>query len=289
MSIHTLTPAKAATLLTCAAVIAATLACQSASSRSGQPTFASPEDAAKALIEVAKGGKLEELMKLLGPEAQPLVDASDPKTARQNRDVFVVAAAEGWRLVDDDPDSRVLVVGYESWPFPVPIVKDANRWRFDTAAGVEEVLARRIGRNELAAIRACRTYVFAQKLYARRGYDGKPAGLYATALRSDPGRRNGLYWPAVRGERRSPLGDLIADSGDGKSPFHGYRFKILAPREPKGFALVAWPATYDSTGVMTFVVNQDGIVSEKDLGADTDRVAGAMTAYDPDTTWDIVR
>jgi Protein of unknown function (DUF2950) len=286
MSIRTLTGARVVTLVACAAAVAATLSCRSASR---QQTFASPEDAAKALIEVAKRGTLDDLMKILGPDAQPLVDASDPTTARQHRDVFVVAAAEGLRLVDNGPDGRVLVVGHESWPFPVPLVKDANRWRFDTAAGIEEVMARRIGRNELAAIRACRTYVLAQKLYARRGHDGKQAGLYATVLRSDPGRHNGLYWPAARGEKRSPLGDLIADSSnEAQSPFHGYHFRILPPREPNGFALVAWPATYDATGVMTFVVNQDGLVSEKDLGPDTDRVAGAMTVYNPDKTWDKV-
>ena len=169
-------------------------------------------------------------------------------------------------------------------------MKDGNRWRFDTAAGVEEVLARRVGRNELAAIRACRTYVVAQRLYASRGHDGKPAGLYATALRSDPGRHNGLYWPVARGEKRSPLGDLIADAADdGKSPFHGYHFKILPPRDPSGFALVAWPATYDATGVMTFLVNQDGIVREKDLGSDTSGVVGAMAIYNPDDTWGAVQ
>ena len=285
MSTRLLTRSRCAIALVCVGALAAMLACRSANP--GPRTFASPEDAAKALIEVAKGGKLEELMALLGPDAQPLVDASDPKTARQHREVFVVAAAEGWQLTNNGPDGRVLVVGHESWPFPVPIVKDGNRWRFDTASGVEEVVARRIGRNELAAIRACRTYVLAQQVYARRGHDGKPAGLYATALRSDPGRQNGLYWPAARGEKRSPLGDLIADAADeGKSPFHGYHYKILAPREAKGFALVAWPATYDATGVMTFMVNQDGIVREKDLGSETSGVVGALTAYNADNTWE---
>ena len=163
-------------------------------------------------------------------------------------------------------------------------------WRFDTAAGVEEVLARRIGRNELAAIRASRTYVLAQQLYARRGHDSQPAGLYATAFRSDQGRQNGLYWPAARGEQRSPLGDLIANASDeGKSPFHGYRFRILAPQEPKGFAMIAWPARYDETGVMTFIVNQDGIVRGTDLGPDTDRKAAAISVYNPDSTWDTVQ
>ena len=277
--------ARVATVLVCMAVVAGSPAC-----RSGQPTFASPEDAAKALIDVAKKGKLEDLTTLLGPDVQQLVDTSDATTARQHREVFVVAAAEGWRLADNGPDSRMLVVGHESWPFPVPIVKAANRWRFDSSAGVEEVLNRRIGRNELAAIRACRTYVLAQRLYASRGHDGAPAGRYATALRSDPGRHNGLYWPAGRGEKRSPLGELIADAAEqGKPPFHGYQFKILPPREPNGFALVAWPATYDATGVMTFIVNQDGVVREKDLGSGTVGAVGALTADHADDTWATVQ
>jgi hypothetical protein len=288
MRLSILARTRIGAVVTCATVIIATLSCRSTSS--GQQTFASPEDAAKALITVAKRGTLDDLMKLLGPEAQPLIDASDPQIARQHRQVFVAAAAEGWRLDDNGPDGKILIVGHESWPFPVPLVKAANRWRFDTAPGVEEVLARRIGRNELAAIRACRTYVLAQRLYASRGHDGKPAGLYATALRSDPGKHNGLYWPSVRGEKRSPLGDLIAQAADeGKSPFHGYRFKILKSPDANGFALVAWPATYDSTGVMTLIVNQDGIVREKDLGPETDRTARAVNVYAVDTTWEVVQ
>ena len=278
MSSHARTRGRASAGLVCAAALVAALACQVASPVPEQRTFASPEEAVKALLQVAKDGKVEELMKLLGPDVQRLVDVSNSKTALQNREVFVVAAAEAWRLTDNGANGRVLVVGYESWPFPIPLVADAGRWRFDTAAGVEEVLARRIGRNELAVIRACRTYVYAQRVYASRGHDGKPKGLYATALRSEPGRHNGLYWPATRGESRSPLGDLIADAAEEKSSFHGYHFKILAPREQNGFALAAWPATYDGTGVMTFVVNQDGVVREKDLGSDTPRVAGTMTA-----------
>ena len=284
------TRTRAAAVLLCAAAVASMLACRSASSRSSQPTFASPDEAVKALIEVAKSGKLDRLMTLLGPEAQPLVDGSDPATARQHQEVFVVAAAEGWRLEEDGPDRRVLIVGHESWPFPAPLVKESNRWRFDGAAALEEVLARRIGRNELAAIRACRTYVLAQNLYARRGHDGKPAGLYATALRSDPGRQNGLYWPASRGEKRSPLGDLIADASDeGKSPFHGYHFRVLPPRAQSGFALIAWPASYDVTGVMTFIVNEDGVVRQQDLGSGTEAAAKAITLYNPDTKWEIVQ
>jgi hypothetical protein len=274
----------------CIVAATAASACGWISGRSGQQTYASAEDAANALIETARKGTTDDLLKIFGPDAQPLVDSADPKAQQLRRQVFVVAARESWRLVGEGADKRTLEIGHESWPFPVPIVKDGSRWRFDTAAGVEEVIARRIGRNELAAIRACRAYVLAQLLYAQRGHDGKPAGLYATAIRSDPGKQNGLYWVAARGEKRSPLGDLLADAAeDGKSPFHGYRFKILKPSQATGFALVAWPAEYDTTGVMTFVVNEDGVVREKDLGAETPKAVAAMDTYAPDSTWDAVK
>ncbi len=234
MNTRTRTRARVVAALLCAASLVATPACRSASPEPDQRTFATPEEAVKALIQVARDGKLDDLMKLLGPDGQHLVDASDSKTARQNREVFVAAAAEGWRLTDNGANGRVLVVGYESWPFPVPLVADAGKWRFDTAAGVEEVVARRIGRNELTAIRACRIFVRAQKVYASRGHDGKPKGLYATALRSDPGQHNGLYWPAVRGEARSPLGDLIADAADGKSSYLRVSLQDAGAAGPQG-------------------------------------------------------
>jgi Protein of unknown function (DUF2950) len=275
----------------CLALVA-TLSCTRAEAPSHR-TFSSPEEAAKALIETVKAGKMEELLAIFGPDGKDLVGSSDPATGRRNRDVFKVAVGEGWRLVDQGTDTKVLVVGNEQWPFPIPIVRDANGWRFDTAAGKEEVLARRIGRNELAVIDVCRTYVQAQQIYARHGHDGKPAGLYATRFVSEPGTQNGLYWPAKRGEKLSPLGDLVAKaSEEGRtlggesqpSPFHGYYFKILTEKSG-GFALVAWPAQYDASGVMTFIVDQSGVVRQKDLGTETDAVARAMTAYDPDASW----
>ena len=148
----------------------------------------------RALIEAAKAGALEDIVAIFGPDGQELVDSSDPATARRNRDVFTVAAAEAWQLVDQDGGRKVLVVGNEGWPFPVPLTKVASGWRFDTAAGKEEVLDRRIGRNELVVIRICRTYVAAQQLYAERGHDGQPAGLYAQNVpeRSGPRERTVL-------------------------------------------------------------------------------------------------
>jgi Protein of unknown function (DUF2950) len=275
--------------LTCVA-LAASAAC--ARKASQYRTFATPEDAVRALTAAVKANNLDEVVAIFGPEGQALVDSSDAATARRNRDVFAAAVAERWRLDDNGAGGRVLVVGNEDWPFPVPIVKDGDGWRFDTAAGKEEILARRVGRNELAAIRVCHTYVDAQRLYAARGHDGQPAGLYAAAFRSDPGRENGLYWPATRGQRRSPLGDLVAQAAEeGRpldpsrqpAPFHGYYFRILPSQG--GFGLVAWPAQYDVTGVMTFLVNQDGVVREKDLGAETDAAARKMAAYAPDDSW----
>jgi hypothetical protein len=278
---------------------------------SSQRTFATPEEAVRALIDATKAGNLNELLAIFGAEGQELVASSDAATARRNREVFTVAAAEAWRLVNQGTTRKTLIVGNEGWPFPVPLVQKAKRWQFDTAAGKEEVLARRIGRNELAVIDICRTYVAAQRRYAEQGHDGKPAGLFATAFRSDAGKQNGLYWPAARHQPRSPLGDLVAQAAEegrplgtdreALSPFHGYYFKILtaqgsaAPGGARsyfvngelsaGFALVAWPAQYDATGVMTFIVNQDGVVHQRDLGGQATASAGAMTTYNPDASW----
>jgi hypothetical protein len=274
--------------------------------------FPTPEDAVKALLDTVKKGDLPALLTIFGTNGKELIESSDPATARMNRDVFVVAAGEQWHLEDSGQDRKILVIGNEAWPFPVPLVKDAAAgWRYDTAAGKEEILARRIGRNELAAIDTVRAYVSAQRRYAAQGHDGKPAGLYAAKLQSDAGKENGLYWPASRGQKLSPLGDLVAQAaGEGQlvggagsrpSPFNGYYFKILTAQGAAaaggtknymvkgdmsgGFALVAWPAQYDVTGVMTFVTNQDGVVFEKDLGSGTDAVARAMTAFNPDASW----
>jgi len=278
------------------AAMACALLVSGACSRSPRHrTFASPEDAVHALTAAVKAGNVEEVIAIFGPEGQALIDSADPAMARNNRQIFTAAVAERWRLEPGAGGARVLVIGNEDWPFPVPLVKDSDGWRFDTAAGKEEVLARRIGRNELAAIFICRAYVVAQRLYAARPHDGAPAGRFATKFQSDPGQHNGLYWPAAHGEHRSPLGDLVARAADdgrplgqgsGPTPFHGYYFRIL-PADG-GFGLVAWPAEYDGTGVMTFIVNHDGNVHEKDLGTDTDRSARAMARYGRDTSWTMV-
>jgi hypothetical protein len=279
--------------------------------REAQPRhFATPEEAVTALTATVKGGSLDELLTYFGPEGRDLVAASDPATGRRNQEVFVAAMNERWRLEDRDANTKELVVGNEDWPFPIPLVKDADGWRFDAAVGKDEVLARRIGRNELAVIDICRAYVDAQRAYARSGHDGKPAGIYARRFNSSPGTQNGLYWPVKRGEPRSPLGDLVASAAaDGDdlagrtepAPFQGYYFRILTAQGPAapggamdyvkngelsgGFALIAWPAQYDATGIMSFIVGADGKVFEQDLGPETSARAKAITQYDPDEGW----
>ncbi|HEX8027280.1 MAG TPA: DUF2950 domain-containing protein, partial [Vicinamibacterales bacterium] len=267
--------------------------------------FATPEDAVKAFIETVKGGKLDDLLTYFGPEGREIVASSDPATGRRNQEVFLAAAKEKWRLADVNPTTRELVVGNEDWPFPIPLLKDDKGWRFDAAAGKEEVLSRRIGRNELSAIDLSRAYVAAQHSYAKSKHDGKPAGAYAGKFNSDAGTQNGLYWPVKAGTPRSPLGDLVASAAsDGNdlaarkepAPFQGYYFRILTAQGPAapggekdyvrngamsgGFALIAWPSQYDATGIMTFIVGADGIVFEKDLGADTAAAVKSITRFD---------
>ena len=293
-----------------ATAVAAMVSCARSEPQPQQQMFASPEEAVKGLAKVVQAADVQQLTEIFGPDSKELVDSSDPVTARRNRETFTVAFDEGWKLVDAETSGKTLVIGNEEWPFPVPIVQDGNRWRFDTAAGKAEVLARRIGRNELAVIRICSTYVAAQHRYAEHGHDGKPARLYAQSFSSDTGKENGLFWPEVKGKPLSPLGDLVAQAAsegrtvpDGKerTPFQGYYFKILTGQGAAaaggaksyitngdmsgGFGLVAWPAQYDFTGVMTFIVNQDGIVHEKDLGKDGAATASKMTEYNPDDSW----
>ena len=283
-------------------------ACRNAPS---QAKFATPDEAATALHQAFKTGDTGTIQSIFGPGATEAVASGDSVSDRNDRQVIALAMEESWRWVPRG-EGKELIVGDEQWPFPVPLVKTGNEWQFDSEQGKEEVLARRIGANELDAIDLCREYVGMQKQYARYPHDGKPAGLFAQRLRSSPGREDGLYWRRKFGGRLSPLSDLIAeataegyDVNNSESSFHGYHFRILTAQGPAapggkksyvmkgdmkgGFALLAYPVKYASSGVMTFVVNQDGVVYQKDLGDDTATQAPELAEYNPDESWTAVQ
>jgi len=276
----------------------------------GQRTFSSPDEAASALVAAARVNDAAALLAIFGPEAASAISSGDEVADCTARERFGQAAAEKTRLEPKGDDRVILSVGNDDWPFPIPIVRHAGAWRFDTAAGRQELLNRRIGRNELHTIEVCRAYVDAQREYARRTADVQ----YAQRFRSTPGRHDGLYWEASAGEPESPMGPLAAAaskegyggkaaSGE-RNPYHGYYFKILTAQGPHapggqksyvaggrmtgGFGLLAWPVEYGSGGIMTFVVNEQGIVFQKNLGKATARIAEEMTRYDPDDSWDPV-
>jgi hypothetical protein len=278
-----------------------------------QVSFATPEEAATALLQALKSEDTDKLKAIFGPDAQQTLSSGDVISDRHDREVIALAMQQTWRWVPRGSKSKELLIGDEHWPFPIPLTKKTSGWQFDTQAGKEEVLARRIGRNELLVIDICRAYPLLQQEYASQPHDGKPAGLYAQKIRSTPGRQDGLYWAVKPGERSSPLGDLAADAAaDGytpdkspTSPFWGYYFRILTAQGKSapggagsyivdgdmsgGFALIAYPSKYAYSGVMTFIVNQSGVVYEKDLGPETSALAGSMSEYNPDKSWKVVR
>jgi Protein of unknown function (DUF2950) len=276
-----------------------------------QKSFATPAEAVKALVQAAKDGDQEEMLSVLGDDGKELIYSGDTVQDKAGMESFVRAYSTKHAIVEQDAKTRILQVGKNDWPMPIPIVNDGGKWRFDTAEGKEELLYRRIGHNELGAIGACRGYIAAQKDYAAVGHDGLPAGIYARKLMSDPGKQNGLYWESADEEATSPAGPLLAQAeGEGYAgtglgrkaqPYHGYVYRILTSQGAAarggaksylvdgqlkdGVALVAYPAEYRSSGVMTFIVDQDGVVYQKDLGADTVEIAGKMAEYNPDKTW----
>jgi hypothetical protein len=274
--------------------------------------FASSDDAVKALTAAADNKDTNALNTIFGPEAHNLISA-DPVQASNGLAKFSRRISERVASVPKSDSKIELNIGYDAWPFPIPLVKDNGQWFFDTAAGQEEILNRRVGRNELDMIRVCNAYVEAQRQYAGVDRMGDGVMQYAQHLRSTPGSHDGLYWHAEPGEDASPLGPLIAAArGEGYThqskimtetqvPYHGYYFKVLtrqgrhAPggkydyiingHMVAGFALVAWPAEWGNSGVMTFIVNQEGKVHEANLGPRTASIALKMTAYDPNSDW----
>jgi len=274
----------------------------------GQRVFASPPEALATVVEALRAGDQGSLRAILGPESEEILSSGDPVSDKADRDRFLKAYGEKVDLVARGNDRVEVVLGDDNWPFPIPIVQQGKGWFFDTEAGKEEILNRRIGRNELDTIAVCQGYVEAQREYASADREQDGIIQYAQKIISDPGRRDGLYWQVAEGEVPSPLGPFMARAaaegykkGDKPIPFHGYYYRILKGQGRKapggaysyvinghmiaGFALVAWPAEYGVSGVMTFVVNQNGIVYEKDLGPKTAKTAQTMTRYNPDRTW----
>ena len=276
----------------------------------GQKTYSSVGEASQALVEALKANDEAALLRILGPEAKEIISSGDPVEDKNNRSEFVQKYQRMHRLVAEPDGTTTLYIGAENWPTPIPLVHKGGSWYFDTAAGKKEILYRRVGRNELAVIQVCHELVEAEKEYYAQPHDGDPGKEYAPKLFSAPHKHDGLYWEAGSGEPESPIGPLLASAAaegyahepdEGPQPFQGYFFRILTRQDGKasggarsyivdgkmtgGFAFLAYPAEYRSTGVMTFIVDQDGIVYEKDLGPHTDQIAKTITGYARDSTW----
>jgi hypothetical protein len=274
-------------------------------------SFTSPDEAVKALVNVVKGDDTKELLQIFGPAGKEIIFSGDEVADKTGRNRFIKAYEERNRLTKENDKKIILHVGNQDWPFPIPIIKVDETWRFDPQEGKEEILNRRIGRNELNTIQVCLAYVDAQREYAVKNRNSGGLPEYAQKFVSEKGKRNGLYWEASEGEEQSPLGPLMAKavkegytgkkSGDKRAPYHGYYYRILKSQGKDapggeydyvvkgkmigGFALIAYPAEYDNSGIMTFMVSHDGVVYEKNLGQDAEKIATAMKKFDPDKTW----
>ena len=299
-------------LVFCAALVGGLFVLPGRLLAAGEERFNSPEAAVDALKAAVESRDTNALHAIFGPLAHGLVSA-DVVQASQARERFVGRLREKVSLVPKTESSRILLIGADEWPFPIPLVKQGEQWIFDTVAGKDEILDRRIGADELGAIHVCRAYVEAQREYAAEDRNGDEVLEYAQHLRSTPGTHDGLFWSTRTGDEISPLGPLVAQARyegyrrrdriltEELSPYHGYVFRILtlqgrhAPGGKynyiinghmiAGFALVAWPAEWGNTGMMTLIVNQQGKIYQKDPGPKTSQVAAKITSYDPDSTW----
>lgn len=276
-----------------------------------QKSFASSEEAVNALVIAVRANDTKEMLTILGPEGKELISSGDEVADKVGREKFIRAYDEMNKLEKESSGKIILHVGKDDWPLPIPIVEKNNMWVFDTKAGKEEILNRRIGRNELNVIEVLHAYVDAQHEYASKDCIGSGKVEFAQKFISTKGKHDGLYWNAKEGEELSPLGPLVAqaskegyaskEEGISFAPYHGYYYEILkgqgkhAPggaydyvvkgKMILGFALVAYPAQYKNSGVMTFIVNQEGVIYQKNLGKNTESIAKAMKRFDPDDTW----
>lgn len=279
-----------------------------------QQTFASPDEGKVALVDAIRADDSARLRTILGPHSHELFRSGDPVADQHYRDAFLKAYGEAHSLVVEGDQRAVLVIGRRAWPMPIPLVQSSGGWRFDTAKGEHEILARRIGRNELAAMQVCFAIVDAENDYATLDLNGNGMPDYAPRLVSTPGTRDGLYWPTKTGESPSPLGPLLAVAtsegyADATSkplaPYHGYFYRILTQQGEAapggaygyviknimigGFALIAYPSEYGVSGIMSFLINQDGAVYERNLGKNTLAIASKITAFNPDGHWRSVK
>ena len=277
---------------------------RSTAQQKGQKTFSSPEEASQALIAAAQNNDEKAMLEILGPDGKQIVSSGDETQDAENRANFVKRYQQMHRFVKEPDGTVIMYIGAENWPAPIPLVSKGNVWYFDTAAGKKEILYRRVGRNEMSAIRVCQELVAAQKEYYASQHE------YAQQIFSDAGQHNGLYWKVADGEPQSPIGPLVAAAvAEGyvkgqagpPTPYRGYLFHILtrqgknAPGGAKsyivngkmteGFAFIAYPAEYRSSGVMTFIVNQDGVVYQKDFGKKTESLGKALKEYNVDSKW----
>jgi hypothetical protein len=272
-----------------------------------QKSFATPREALGALLEANKSDNLSALNELLGPAAASLVTSGDDTQDKNDRAQFVTLYESHHRLQKSAAGTLTLLIGKDEWPLPIPLVKSGGQWRFDSDAGAKELLYRRIGANELAAMKVARALHQAQLDYAASAHDSNPKGLYAQRFRSSPNTQDGLYWPVADGEPMSPAGPLVADAEaagydtDKRHPFHGYYFRILKAQGAHarggakdyvvdgkmsgGFAILAYPVEFGASGVMSFLVSDRGRVYEKDLGEGTAEAVQALSSFDPDPTW----
>jgi hypothetical protein len=273
--------------------------------------FADPEAAIAALAAASRGNDDDALIALFGPEGKDIVQSGDRIADKSARAHFTTRYEQAHKLVPEGADRMILTIGREAWPFPIPLLRSEGQWHFDSLAGRQEILDRRVGRNELRAIEVCRAYVEAQRDYAIfRKEHGLPVE-YAQKFVSSPGKKDGLYWPAKAGSPESPIGEAMAranaegygtkDAAKGDQPYKGYYYKILFRQSAhasggarayldkghmtKGFAMIAFPAKYGDSGIMTFIVDQDGVVFEKNLGADTAHLVASIESFDPDPGW----
>jgi hypothetical protein len=277
----------------------------------GVKTFPTYREAAKAFVTAVQANDNAAMKEILGPDEVDMLSSGDETQDEKDRVSFLKHYEEAHAFARESADKVTLTVGSGAWPLPFPIVRENGVWHFDAEAGARELMYRRIGNNELDAIRVVRALRDAQKEYAAAGHDGNPVGTFAQRFRSTPGREDGLYWEAKEGEVESPAGSLVAEAeseggGQGKrTPFHGYYYRILKAQGPHapggakdyvqdgkmtgGYAIVAYPAEYKASGVMTFVIGTRGVVYQKDLGDGTTDAARGMMAYDPDSSWKAVR